>query len=94
MQREKSQSFAGSVRDELVRLPMGKSCCQLSEIGALTRTSGHLRFRSGGVLTVSYRIENTGAARRLFQLLRRVWASARFCTIRCRRSWAGGGPGC
>ena len=56
MQREKSQSFAGSVRDELVRLPMGKSCCQLSEIGALTRTSGHLRFRSGGVLTVSYRI--------------------------------------
>ncbi len=70
MQREKSQSFAGSVRDELVRLPMGKSCCQLSEIGALTRTSGHLRFRSGGVLTVSYRIENTGAARRLFQLLK------------------------
>ena len=70
MARDQSQSFAGAVKDELVRLPLGKSCCQLSEIGALTRTSGHLHFRSGGSLTVTYRLEHTGAARRLFQLLK------------------------
>ena len=70
MPRDQSQSFAGAVKDELVRLPLGKSCCQLSEIGALTRTSGHLHFRSGGNLTVTYRLEHTGAARRLFQLLK------------------------
>ena len=70
MPREKSQSFAAGVKDELVRLPVGKSCCQLSEIGALTQTSGHLSFRSGGKMAVTYRVENTGAARRLFQLLK------------------------
>ena len=70
MPRDQNQSFSGGVKDELVRLPLGKSCCQLSEIGALTRTSGNLHFRSGGVLTVTYRLEHTGAARRLFQLLK------------------------
>ena len=70
MPRDENQSFAAGVKEELVRQPMGKSCCQLSEIGAFTQTSGHLRFRSGGSLTVTYRMENTGAARRLFQLLK------------------------
>jgi len=63
-------SFASQVREELVRQPLGKSCCQLSEIDALTQTSGHLAFRGRGVITVYYRLENTGAARRLFQLLK------------------------
>ena len=70
MARDESQSFSAGVKDELIRMPMGKSCCQLSEIGALTQTSGHLSFRGGGRLTVTYRIGNTGAARRLFQLLK------------------------
>ena len=70
MAREKSQSFAARVKEELVRQPVGKSCCQLSEIGAMTRTSGHLHFRSGGKMTVTYRIENTGTARRLFTILK------------------------
>ena len=68
--REDGPSFSGRVKDELVRLPMGKSCCQLSEISALTRTSGHLSFQGRGRISVSYRMENTGAARRLFQLLK------------------------
>ena len=70
MPLEKDRPFAVSVKDELVRLPLGKSCCQLSEIGALTRTSGSLSFHGGGSLTVTYRLEHTGAARRLFQLLK------------------------
>ncbi len=70
MKNEKKQSFASSVREELVRLPLGKACCMLSELSALTQTSGHLSFRGGGRLSVSYRLEHTGAARRLFMLLK------------------------
>ncbi len=62
--------FAAVLREELVRLPLGKSCCMLSELSALTQTSGHLSFRGGGRLSVQYRLENTGTARRLFQLLK------------------------
>ena len=65
------QSFSARVKNELIRLPLGKPCCQLSEISALTQTSGHLSFRGGGWFTVSYRLENAGTARRLFQLLKK-----------------------
>ena len=27
-------------KDELIRLPLGKECCMLSELSALTQTSG------------------------------------------------------
>ena len=65
------QSFSARARNEMVRLPLGKACCMLSEISALTQTSGHLAFRGGGWFTVSYRLENAGTARRLFQLLKK-----------------------
>lgn len=70
MTREDRNSFSSQVKEELVRLPLGKSCCQLSEIDALTQTSGHLTFRGRGRIAVQYRTENTGVARRLFQLLK------------------------
>jgi hypothetical protein len=35
MRKGERQSFAGRVRDELIRLPAGKACCMLSEISAL-----------------------------------------------------------
>ena len=43
----------------------------LSEISALTMTSGHLAFRGGGWMTVSYRTEDAGTARRLLMLLKK-----------------------
>lgn len=64
-------SFATGVKDELIRLPMGKSCCQLSELSALTQTLGHLTFRGGGRLGVTYRVDHAGIARRLFLLLKK-----------------------
>ena len=71
MRTGERQSFAARVREELIRLPAGKACCMLSEISALTQTSGHLAFRGGGWLSVSYRLEDAGVARRLFQLLKK-----------------------
>ena len=71
MQGRDRQSFSAQVKEELIHLPLGKSCCMLSEISALTQTSGHLAFRGGGWLSVSYRLEHAGAARRLFLLLKK-----------------------
>ena len=70
MDNRDRQSFSAMVREELIRLPLGKSCCMLSELSALTQTSGHLSLRGGGRLSVQYRLEDTGTARRLFQLLK------------------------
>ena len=41
-------SFSATVKDELCRLELGKSCCMLSELAALYRTSGSLTFHGGG----------------------------------------------
>lgn len=53
-----------------MRLPLGKSCCILSELSALTQTSGSLAFRGAGRIQVTYRVENAALARRIFLLLR------------------------
>lgn len=62
-------SFSSNVKQELVRLPLGKSCCVLSELSALTRTSGSLSMHGRGRVQVSYRVENKSLARRIFLLL-------------------------
>ena len=66
-----NNSFSSTVKEELIRLPAGRACCMLSEISALTQTSGHLSFRGGGWISASYRMDNAGTARRLFQLLKK-----------------------
>ena len=71
MRTSDSRSFSAGVKEELIRLPLGKACCMLSEISALTQTSGHLAFRGGGWISASYRLDNAGTARRLFQLLKK-----------------------
>ena len=71
MRERDGQSFSAQVKEELIHLPLGKSCCMLSEISAMTQTSGHLAFRGGGWLSVSYRLDHAGAARRLFLLLKK-----------------------
>ena len=63
-------SFSSVAKDELIRLPMGKSCCILSELSALTQTSGSLALRGLGRVQVTYRVENAALARRIFLFLR------------------------
>ena len=71
MKTDTRQSFAAKVKAELIRLPLGKACCMLSEISALTMTSGHLAFRGGGWISISYRLDDAGTARRLLLLLKK-----------------------
>ena len=63
-------SFSSTAKEELIRLPLGKSCCILCELSALTQTSGSLAFRGAGRIQVTYRVENAALARRIFLLLR------------------------
>lgn len=63
-------SFSSMAKEELIRLPMGKSCCMLSELSALTQTSGSLALRGAGRVQVTYRVESAALARRIFLLLR------------------------
>ena len=59
MRTSDTRSFSAGVKEELIRLPLGKPCCMLSEISALTQTSGHLSFRGGGWISVSYRLDRS-----------------------------------
>lgn len=70
-------SFSAEVKEELIHLPLGKSCCILSELSALTQTSGSLALRGLGRVQVTYRVENAALARRIFLLLRMLNITAK-----------------
>ena len=63
-------SFSSAAKEEMLRQPLGKSCCMLCELSALTQTSGALTFTGSGGIRVTWRLESAGLAKRLFQLLR------------------------
>lgn len=67
---EEAMSFSSNVKEELLRLPLGKSCCMLTELSALTQTSGSLSLKGGGRVRVTWRVESAALARRIFLLLR------------------------
>ena len=71
MRADEGIGFSARTKEELVRLPLGKNCCMLSEISGYTRSVGRLAFRGGGNFSVQYRLENTGSARRLYLLLKK-----------------------
>lgn len=64
-------SFSANAKEELIRLPMEKSCCTLSELAALTQTTASLGFRGAGRFSVTYRVENAALARRIFTGLKK-----------------------
>lgn len=63
-------SFAGQVKRELMHLQPEKSCCQLSELSALTQCRASLVLRGGGRMSVVYQVENVALAKRIFLLLK------------------------
>ncbi len=63
-------TFSSRTKDELVRTPMDRSCCLISELAAITQTSGSLGFMGGGRFTVTYEVEHVGAARRIYRMLK------------------------
>ena len=63
-------SFSTTAKEELIRLPFGKSCCLLAELSALTATSASLGLQGWQRFSVTYEVENHALARRLFRLLK------------------------
>ena len=69
-------AFASEIREELIRCPLGKTCCMLAELCALTQTIGSLRLRGGGQTCLVWQTETAALARRVFQLLRTRFEAA------------------
>lgn len=63
-------SFSSDAKAELIRLPIERDCCALTELSALTQTTGSLSFHGGGRLSVTWQVENAALARRIFRLLK------------------------
>lgn len=63
-------SFSGQVKRELMHLQPDRSCCQLSELSALTQCCASLVLRGGGRMSVVYQVENVALAKRIFLLLK------------------------
>lgn len=63
-------SFAGQVKQELMHVQPDKSCCQLSELSALTQCRASLVLRGGGRMSVVYQVESVALAKRIFLLLK------------------------
>lgn len=63
-------SFSGQVKRELMHLQPERSCCQLSELSALTQCCASLVLRGGGRMSVVYQVENIALAKRIFLLLK------------------------
>lgn len=64
------QSFASVTREQLYRMPLGKSCCMTQELAALFKTCGTLSLRGRGRVQCTYRAENVALARRIIKLLK------------------------
>ncbi len=63
-------SFSAQVKQELLRIRPEKSCCELSELSALTQCRGSLVLRGGGRMNVVYQVESVALAKRIFLLLK------------------------
>ncbi len=63
-------SFSSDTKAELIRLPFERDCCILTELSALTQTTGSLSFHGGGRISVSWQVENAALARRIFRMLK------------------------
>ena len=63
-------SFSSDAKAELIRLPLERDCCTITELAALTQTSGSLSMRGGGSFGISWQVENAALARRIFRMLK------------------------
>ena len=57
-------SFSSDAKAELVRLPLERDCCIITELAALTQTSGSLSMRGGGRFGISWQVENAASRAR------------------------------
>lgn len=64
-------SFAGDVKNELVRVGEEAACCEQSELAALFWMGGGVSFGGKGRLGIKFVTENAGVARKMLRSLKR-----------------------
>lgn len=69
-------SFSSDCKEELCRIPLGKPCCMRAELTALYMTAGTLSLLGNGRFSAQLSVESAAVARRIFQLLSRLYAIA------------------
>ncbi len=62
-------TFSMRAKQEMMRIRPEKHCCVLSELSALTQCLGSLGLMGGGKYKVTYHVESSELARRVFGLL-------------------------
>ncbi|HEX3015439.1 MAG TPA: DNA-binding protein WhiA [Desulfobacteria bacterium] len=61
-------SFSGKVKEELARLEMKRSCCQLAELAALVRMDGTLQISANRRMALYVQTESAPVARKIYKL--------------------------
>ncbi len=67
-------SFTAEVKDELARLMPSRRCCRLAELSALLHVEGSLHLLGPFRLALHTESENAAVARKIFQLLKGLFA--------------------
>lgn len=62
-------TFSQAAKQEIMRIRPEKHCCMLSELSALTQSLGSLGLIGGGRYKVTYHVESSDLAKRIFGLL-------------------------
>lgn len=65
-------SFSSSVREELIKVPLGARHCMIAEIGAFILMAGHIT-KSGGKYNIEFQIENETIARKYFTMIKKTF---------------------
>jgi len=65
-------SFSSAVKNELCRMDVEDSCCSISELAAVIRTSGVIKFISPDEMNIKIVTENAAFARRVFSLIKKL----------------------
>ena len=68
--------FTSEVKDELARLRPPRRCCRIAELSALLRLEGSLHITGPHRVTLHTESENAAVARKMFSLLKELYALA------------------
>lgn len=66
-------SFSSSVKNELSRIDINDKCCLFSELAAVVRVGGAVRFASEDEVNVRIVTENAALARKAFSIIKKLY---------------------
>lgn len=66
-------SFSATTKNELSRIPLADSCCDVAELAALVRMNGTIQISAMKNINLKFTTENAAIARRIFSLLKNIY---------------------